>query len=64
MKFKINTDTPGVKLGYGQVPSDKRGRITGTVKHTARSGGDMTNAEFAKENGISKRQASKKRRGY
>jgi hypothetical protein len=64
MNFKINTDTPGNKLGYGQVPFDKRGKITGTIKRTNRSGGDITNAEYAKEHGISKRAASKQRRGY
>ena len=65
MKFKMNTDTPATRLGYGVVPADRRGVIKGTVKpRPVRSGGDMTNAEYAKEHGISSRQASKQRRGY
>ncbi len=66
MKFKISNDTPAQKLGYGEIPKDRRGKITGnSPKRTAlRKGGDKTNEEYAKENGISRRQASKQRRGY
>ena len=50
------------------LPSELRGDIKGTVKYRrdplTRKGGEMTNADYAKENGITKRQASKLRRGY
>jgi hypothetical protein len=49
----------------GMVPPAMRGVIKGNApKLTPRIGGDMTNTQYAKENSISKRQASKKRRGY
>ena len=63
MKFKINTDTPGSK--YDQVNKDRRGVIKGSLKTLPpRKGGDKTNEEYAKEHGITRRQASKQRRGY
>lgn len=65
MRWKLSLDTPGQKFGYGQVPTDKRGTIKGNiVARPLRKGGDMTNAKYAEENGITKRQASKQRRGY
>lgn len=67
MKFKINRDTPAQQFGYGEVPKDRRGVIKGEVPKReikARKGGSMTNAEYAKEHGITRRQASKQRRGY
>ena len=65
MRFKMNMDTPAKKFGYDTIPDDKRGKITGELPPRAkRTGGDKTNQQYADENGISKRQASKKRRGY
>ncbi len=63
MNFKMNLDTPATKLGYAVIPTDKRGIITGNLPPLKpRIGGDKTNKEYAKEHGISTRQASKKRR--
>jgi hypothetical protein len=64
MNFKINHDTPANKIGYGVIPIDRRGIIKGNVTKVVRKGGDMTNAAYAAEHGITKRQASKQRRGY
>lgn len=67
MKFTISHDTPASKLGYQIIPAELRGVIKGTSgnkTNVARKGGDMTNAKYAEENNISKRQASKQRRGY
>jgi hypothetical protein len=65
MTFKINNETPAAKLGYGTLPKELRGEIKGTNKgKCTRSGGDVTNAKYAEEHGITKRQASKQRRGY
>lgn len=62
MKWKLSTDHA---VGSPVVPKDRQGVIKGTVAaRKPRIGGDMTNAEYAKENGITKRMASKKRRGY
>lgn len=59
MKFKKNN---GVYAGDSFIPS---GTITGKcAKAKTNIGRKPTNAEFAKEQGISKRQASVKRRGY
>jgi phage-related minor tail protein len=66
MIFKINMDTNGSK--YATIPAELRGEIKGTTKNKRdvlnRKGGDQTNEAYAKENGITKRQASKLRRGY
>lgn len=65
MNFKISNDTPANRQGYGSVPVELRGKITGTLPVcTARIGGEKTNAEFAKELDITKRQASKQRKGW
>lgn len=49
----------------GIIPPELRGNVIGAVKpRVARLGGNATNAAYAKEHGITKRQASKKRRGY
>jgi hypothetical protein len=65
MKFTISHDTPAAKLGYGTIPAELRGEIKGTVTNTNKKlGGEMSNAKYAEEKGISKRQASKQRRGY
>lgn len=68
MKFKMATDTPAQKFGYGTIPAELRGVIKGNVVNKRdilnRKGGEMTNAKYAEEKGISKRQASKERRGY
>lgn len=67
MKFTLSRQTPGEILGYGTIPAELRGVIKGASngsKASNRIGGDMTNEEYAKEHGISRRQASKKRRGY
>lgn len=67
MNFTISPDTPASKLGYQIIPAHLRGVIKGTTQNKknilTRKGGDMTNVEYAKENSITKRQASKQRRG-
>lgn len=61
----MNLDTPAAKFGYGTIPEDRRGVIKGDLPPKAkRTGGDITNAAYAKEHGITQRQASKQRRGY
>ena len=54
------------RVGISNVlPPELRGVIKGQVKpRIARIGGDVTNAKYAQEKGITKRQASKQRRGY
>jgi hypothetical protein len=68
MKFTISHETPAAKIGYHIIPAHLRGKIKGEVVNKfnplGRKGGDKTNQEYATENGISKRQASKQRRGY
>ena len=65
MKFVINRETPAQKFGYGMVPTELRGTISGKLPARAvRKGGDITNAQYATEHGISRRQASRERRGY
>ena len=64
MKFDLSKY---VQKWDGCYPADKRGVIKGDVPkrpQTSRKGGDMTNEQYAKEHGISRRQASKQRRGY
>ena len=49
----------------GIIPPEMRGQIRGNLPpRVARLGGNVTNAQYAKENNCTKRQASKKRRGY
>jgi len=68
MKFTISHETPALKLGYGTIPAELRGNIITTGNW--RKGGENndgrkpTNKEYGKQNNISTRQASKKRRGY
>lgn len=67
MKFTLNMNTPNVN---GEIiAQEKRGLINGNVpdkyrKPVNRIGSEKTNEEYAKEHGISRRQASKKRRSY
>lgn len=64
MKFTINRETPAQKFGYMVIDPDKRGTITGKLPPlAARKGGDLTNAEYAAKHGISRRQASRQRKG-
>lgn len=53
------------KVKYdGSIPTALRGVIKGQLpKRAARLGGNVTNAEYAKEKGITPRQASKIRSG-
>ena len=47
------------------VPVSLRGKISGKLPaRIVRTGGDLTNKEYSAEKGITKRQASKERRGY
>ena len=48
------------------IPAELRGVIKGTVKNTCKQvmEGRQTNAAYATEKGITKRAASKQRRGY
>lgn len=47
------------------VPVSIRGKITGKLPVLpVRTGGDLTNKQYASDKGITKRQASKERRGY
>jgi hypothetical protein len=48
------------------IPAELRGDIKGTVKNTCKKDreGMQTNAAYASEKGITKRAASKQRRGY
>lgn len=71
MKFKISTDTPAQSLGYMSIPLELRGEIKGEAefkehlkKIKFNRGRKPTNKEFAEQNGISKREASRRRRGY
>ncbi len=68
MKFKISKDTPDGKLGYGVFHISMRGKIITTDKwriaKPSNDGRKPTNEEYAKQNNITRRQASKKRRGY
>jgi hypothetical protein len=61
MKFTISRETPAQTKGYGTIPHDKRGIITGKRPNMPeRLGGDMTNEQFMKANNLkTKRQASK-----
>lgn len=68
MKFKISHETPAETIGYGIFNINQRGKIITTENwrkaKPTNDGRKPTNAEYAAQNGISKRQASKKRRGY
>lgn len=68
MKFKISNETPAAKLGYGTIQASMRGEIKSTQKWRQAGESNInrkpTNAEYASQNGISKRMASKKRLGY
>lgn len=68
MKWKLNNETPASKLGYGTIHISLRGEIKGSDKWRkagpSNEGRKPTNAEYATQNGITKRMASKKRRGY
>jgi len=64
MKFDMSKY---VQRYNGIIPDGLRGVIKGNVPKrevVARKGGDITNAKYAAEHGITKRQASKQRRGY
>ena len=68
MKFTISHDTPALKFGYGIIEASKRGVIKTTANWRQASASNVgrkpTNAEYASQNGLTKRMASKKRRGY
>ena len=47
------------------IPVSLRGKISGKLPALpVRIGGDLTNKEYAAEKGISKRQASRQRKGH
>ena len=68
MKFKISTETPDSKLGYGIIHISLRGEIKSTPNWRkagpSNVGRKPTNAQYAEQNGITKREASRRRRGY
>lgn len=64
----MSTETKEVKepKNTNIIPAHLRGRILGSVQNRVESriGRKPTNKEYGIQNGISTRQASKKRRGY
>ena len=62
MKFTI---TQGLPSNNPTVPADRRSLIKGTLAPLAlRKGGDITNKQYAADNNMTSRHASKERRGY